>query len=157
MKIIWLTFFILIFVFSTFAQEAQKFDEIGDTSCEDYLNRMAEVVAILRFDQTTKVYLLIYEGKEQRYNARKDKSEILLPAYGSAKARIRSIKKLFKVHQQESLLERIVFVEAGFREEFTVEFWQVPLGAQPPKPTPTLTKMKYRKGKPKEFCISCYC
>ncbi len=155
MKIIWLTFFILIFVFSTFAQEVKKMDEISNIACDDYVNRIQNVIWELKNNSDSKVYFLIYDGKEVSYNAKKDKDELVLPIYGSKKARIRSVKKFFKVHQQESLLERIVFVEAGFREEFTVEFWQVPLGAQPPKPTPTLTKMKYRKGKPKEFCLGC--
>jgi hypothetical protein len=47
------------------------------------------------------------------------------------------------------------FVVAGFRENFTVEFWIVPNGVTPPEPSPTLTKMKYRKGIPAKFCLGC--
>ncbi len=50
--------------------------------------------------------------------------------------------------------EKIVFIEAGFREKLTIEFWLVPLGAEPPKPNPTLKKMKYQKGKPLDLCSS---
>lgn len=155
MKIIGFILSILILCSSVFAQEAQKMDEVGDINCEDYLARINNFNLSLRNDPTSKVYILIYEGKERRYNSQKGKTEPVLPAYGSAKARIRSIKQYFKTYKQENLLERIVFVEAGFREEFTFEFWQVPAGATPPNPTPTLTKIKYRKGKPKVFCVSC--
>ncbi|HRH43423.1 MAG TPA: hypothetical protein PKY82_17465 [Pyrinomonadaceae bacterium] len=155
MKIIGLILSILMLCSSIFAQEAQITDEIGDITCDDYLLRMYNVNFGLINDLTSKVYILIYEGKEWRYNAKKDKTESVLPAYGSAKARIRSIKQYFKTYKQEDLLQRIVFVEAGFRENFAVEFWFAPNGASAPKPTPTLTKMKYRKGKPKEFCVIC--
>ena len=49
--------------------------------------------------------------------------------------------------------EKFVFVESGFLEDFKVELWNVPDGATPPKPTPTLKRMKYRKGKPVGFCL----
>jgi hypothetical protein len=52
-------------------------------------------------------------------------------------------------------VERFNFIEAGFREKLTVEIWLAPNGATLPKPTPTLTKMKYRKGKAVGFCIDC--
>ena len=48
--------------------------------------------------------------------------------------------------------KRIVFIEGGFREKFTIELWVVPDGKLPPTSTPTLTKMKYRKGKPQDSC-----
>lgn len=51
--------------------------------------------------------------------------------------------------------ERFVFVEAGLRENFTIEIWLVPGGAAPPTLAPTLTEMRFRKGKPRGFCTWC--
>ncbi len=155
MKIWRITALILILYSSSFAQQAELIDEFVNGSCEDYLSRMANAHYSLTADLNAKVYFLIYEGKEFRFNANGTKSKLVFPEYGLAKAKIRSIKEFFKTHQSENLLDRIVFVEAGFRENFTLEIWSVPNGATPPKPTPTLTKMKYRKGKPVGFCAGC--
>ncbi|HQU84444.1 MAG TPA: hypothetical protein PKY59_15005, partial [Pyrinomonadaceae bacterium] len=73
---------------------------------------------------------------------------------GSAKAKIESMKKYISNVKKLSL-ENFSFIEAGFRENSTIVFWNVPKGAEPPKPTPTLKKMKYRKGKAKGFCLYC--
>ncbi|HEX8370338.1 MAG TPA: hypothetical protein VF604_17460, partial [Pyrinomonadaceae bacterium] len=99
------------------------------------------------------VYVLIYEGKETRYNSRKKKMEFGLPAYGSAEAKIRSIKKYLSIRKVPS--KSFSFVKAGFRENAAAEIWTVPSGAPTPKPTPTVTKMKYRKGKSAGFCTDC--
>lgn len=155
MKIIGLILSILILCSSIFAQGAIKQEEIGNTSCEDYLSRMEVVRSVLLSEPDTKIYLLIYEGKENLYNPKTHKINLVLPAYGSAQARIDSIKKRFEFMQSKHLLERIVFVKAGFRMTFAVEVWFVPNDATPPSPTPTLKKMRYRKGKPQGFCAGC--
>ena len=81
------------------------------------------------------------------------KYDLIFPTLGSAKAKINSIKKSLLFVKMP--LDRFKFIDAGFREELTVEFWLVPLGAKPPVPTPTLTKMKYRKGKAWTYCYTC--
>ena len=75
------------------------------------------------------------------------------PTSGLAKAKTHSIKKLLAIRKIPA--EKSVFIEAGVQENFTIEFWLVPAGAVPPKPTPTLAKMKYRKGKSYGFCLGC--
>lgn len=155
MKIWRITALILILYCSSFAQQAELIDEFGNTACEDYLNRMDNLRLNVENNPNSKTYILIYEGKELWFNAARVKSKLVFPTFGSAKAKIYSIKMRFKFMQAEHLLDRIVFIEAGFRENFTLEIWSVPNGANPPKPTPTLTKMKYRKGKPVGFCAGC--
>jgi hypothetical protein len=99
------------------------------------------------------VYILIYEGKELKYNVRKKKDELALPIFGTAKAKINSIKKYLSL--RKSPVKNFSFIEAGFRETPAVEIWIAPNWASPPKPTPTILKMKYRKGKAIGFCIDC--
>jgi hypothetical protein len=148
-KIIPILFALLIFCTSSvFSQEAVKIQEFKDTACEDYLARMDSVLTEAQNNPTAQVYVFVYEGRELKYNNRKNKMEWVFPAFGSAKAKISSIKKRYR----EFSAERFTFVEAGFRENLTLEIWNVPPGAILPKPSPTLTKMKHRKGKPTGFC-----
>ncbi|MDQ3800447.1 MAG: hypothetical protein M3384_13445 [Acidobacteriota bacterium] len=148
----------LIFCFllsaSAFAQEAaQKFDEFTVLPCDEYMGRMDTYLVHARDNPSLQIYVLIYEGKEPVYNARERKAEMKPPVFGSAEAKIRSIKKYMSYRKLP--INRFSFVKAGFRENAAVEIWTVPNGATPPKPTPTLMKMKYRKGKPKGFCTDC--
>ena len=145
--------FCLMFGIAAFSQEPSKIDEFETLSCDDYLGRMDYTISEARKNPSSTIYVLIYEGKELKYNESKKKVEQVFPNFGSAKAKIRSIKK-WLLHR-EAPIERFSFVRAGFRENSTVEIWNVPDGALPPVPTPTLTKIKYRKGKAKGFCIDC--
>ncbi len=154
MKFIFTTLlFCLLFSVSVFAQEAVKIDEFGLIGCDDQLARMDNMIIQAQNNPNSKVYVLIYEGKEMNYNSRKKKSELAFPAFGSAKARINSIKEYLK--QRKYSDNKFSFVEAGFREEYAVEIWLVPDGAKPPEPTFTIKKMKFRKGKARSFCTEC--
>ncbi|HEY0050340.1 MAG TPA: hypothetical protein VGB68_13680 [Pyrinomonadaceae bacterium] len=145
--------FCFLCVVPAFSQEAQIFDSFAALNCDDYLGRMDNVFVAARANPSTGFYVLIYEGDELAYNARKNEIELMLPAYGSADAKIRSIKKYMSIRKLP--VNRFTFVKAGFRENAAVEIWTVPSGAPTPKPTPTITKMKYRKGKPVGFCTDC--
>lgn len=151
--ILMLSFWLLFFVVSGFGQEARKIDEFDDIYfCDDYLSRMDAVSNELKKNKSTKVYVFVYEGRETFVN-KNDKTFLRLPQKGQAKAYFDSIKGLLKYYQAD--VNQIVFVNSGFRRHRTVEFWAVPLGATPPKPSPKLTRIKYRKGKPKGFCLTC--
>ena len=155
MKIILLALFLnLLFCVSSFAQEAEKIDEFPYINCEEYLARMDAALNKAHDNPSATIFVIIYEGKEQVYNYRKNKIEFFLPKIGAAKAKIRSMKAYIG-NFRNFPLERFEFVEARFRENSTIEMWLVPNGAKPPKPTPTLTKMKYRKGKASGFCLGC--
>lgn len=142
--------FLLLGSICSFSQEAELIDEFSYINCDEYLARMDMFVIVkAQENPNEKVYVLVYEGKEKQY-----KRKSLLPTRGLAKAKIKSMKKYISTVRGFSL-NNISFVEGGFREHLTVEIWSVPNGAEPPKPTPTLKKMKYRKGKPKGFCTWC--
>lgn len=145
--------FCFLFAVSAFSQEAQKFDEFENINCEEYLLRMDNAFTHAHNDPTLMIYVLIYEGKEARFNDRKNETEIVLPPFGSAKAKITSMKNYLRFRRFPG--KRFSFVKAGFRENASVEIWTVPSGAAAPKPTPTLKKMRYRKGKAVGFCTDC--
>ncbi|HEX8638728.1 MAG TPA: hypothetical protein VF692_11735 [Pyrinomonadaceae bacterium] len=151
--IIFASLFCLLFCVSAFSQESQKIDEFENLPCDEYLGRIDFFISEARKNPSSTIYVLVYEGKVLKYNANKNRTESVFPTVGSAKAKISSIKKRLEFREVEA--ERFRFVKAGFRENSTVEIWLVPDVATPPKATPTLTKMKYRKGKAFGFCLEC--
>jgi len=146
-------FFSILFSVTTFAQKAEYLDEFVDVYCDDYLGRMDRILFQAQNNPSATIYVFLYDGKENIYNPRKRKRESLLPNRGSIKAKIDSMKKYAEYRKVS--LENFKFIEAGFREKSAVEVWFVPKDVEPPKPMPTLDKMKYRKGKAKGFCVSC--
>ena len=140
---------LLSFVFMVSAQtkETQKFDEFGNISCDDLTSRLEVFFLELKGDKTLKGYVLIYEGNLLIPLYNKD-GKTVRPRRGEAKGFIKSMQSREKFYSFYD--KRIVFIESGFRKNFTVELWLVPNGAALPKLTPTLKKMKYRKGKPPE-------
>jgi len=143
----------LLFGVTVLSQETTKIDEFENLNCDDYLGRMDSAIAEARKNPLSRMYVLIYEGKEPRYNKTLNGPKLMSPTLGTAEAKIRSIKKWLS--HREIQIERFSFVKAGFRENMTVEMWLVPAGSKPPDPTPTLKKIKYRKGKAKGFCTDC--
>ncbi len=149
---------LVIFSLSAFAQskEPTKIDEFGNNECEFYLATMDNAIVQASENPASKIYVLVYEGKIPKYKYKKGggyEVESVFPQYGLANVKIRSMKKYLFL--RKSSAQRFVFVKAGFREDFSVEIWLVPSGVMQPKPTPTLAKMKYRKGKPLGFCLGC--
>lgn len=148
--------FLILFLFvicvSAQTKETLKLDEFSTVNCEEYLARMDGVLLQAKKNPSATIHILVYEGKE-RISDKSGKEKSVFPAYGSAKAKIRSMKGYIMLHNVS--VKQFKFAEAGFREETHIEFWLVPSNAKSPETTPTLTKMKYRKGKAKGFCLGC--
>ena len=136
--------------------KAVKFDEFSSINCEEYLAKMDLAIIQARSNPTSKIIVHIYEGNVIRYKYEKDgthKTISVLPEYGLANAKIHSMKKYLSLRKVS--LDQFHFVNAGFRKDFTVEMWLVPVEALEPELAPTLTKIKFRKGKPTGFCLGC--
>ncbi len=137
-------------------EEARKIDEFGDTNCEDYLARADAMEITQANNPNSKIYIFVYEGKLKKSIYEKGKDvhyRWVFPQFGLANETIKTIKS--RLIWRKVPIKNYVFVNGGFRENFTVELWLAPNGAESPKPTPTLEKMKYRKGKPTGFCLGC--
>lgn len=147
---------LLLFVLSVSAQtdEARKVDEFGNLNCDDYSARMDDLWIKLNNLPDAKGYVFIYEGKIE--NAVYDKNgkykgeQYFYPKIGEAKTRIRYMQQLIRFGKFSP--GKFVFIEAGFREKFTIEYWIVPNEATLPVPTSILEKMKHRKGKRENIC-----
>jgi hypothetical protein len=134
--------------------EAIKVAEFGNHSCEEYLQRMDIFISELDKTSESKGYIMVYDGKSPKFvkdkNGKYVLSRYILPQRGEAAARIKTMKRRLRFRVVP--YEKFVFVNAGFRQEYTVEFWVVPFGAEAPKSSPTVKLIKYRRGKPHDFC-----
>lgn len=144
-----LIFCFFFFAISAFAQEARKIDEFGNESCDNFRNLLDIFFAELKDSKDAKGYIFVYEGKllVPLYNK---ENRTIYPQRGEAEAEIKLIRQhiLFRDFDKS----RIVLINGGIRERYTVELWIVPNNSTPPKSAPTLKKMKYRKGKAKDRC-----
>ena len=154
MKIFIVLICLIAFASSVLGQdEAVKIEEFENPLCEEYLSRFDNAIRAAIHNPTAKIYVFVYEGKDINYKSKGHKIVLAFPQRGLAKIRLDSIKKRLVLNEFPT--ENFVFINGGFRKNFTVEFWLVPAGVKPPEPTPTLRKMRYRKGKPEGLCTGC--
>lgn len=105
--------------------DARKLDEYGSLKPKEENAKLDNFMTELNLDPTAQCYIIAYNGRTSRVgDARKaaDKERDYLVGKRSLEA------------------NRSVIVDGGYREQLTLELWLVPSGAQPPKPTPTVTR-----------------
>lgn len=149
MKKLLLFFVLFTAVFSVSAQtkEARLFEEFGNLSCEDLRNRLDLFLIELQNSSDSKGYVMVYEGNYYSYDYRRKTSELKyqFPVFGEAT--LLSQHMLQHLKYRKFPPEKYLFISGGLRENYTVQLWIFPKHAKPPIPTPTLDKIKYRKGK----------
>lgn len=146
MKMLGLIIFSLSLLSFAVAQKAQKIAEFGDLSCADVTIRTYDFFEKIRNEKGSKGYIFIYNGKLVPASYKKS----LIPTRNQVKAEIENIKSRINFFRFDK--KRLVFIDGGFRENFTVEYWVVPSNATLPIPTPTLKKIKFRKGGANRHC-----
>jgi hypothetical protein len=139
--------FLPILVSSQTLIDTQKIDEWSNTNCDDWMARIEGLAIEVGKDKSSQGYIIFYGGRKNisPYRSTFAKS---LPRRGEAYARAAVLKShLINTRKVEG--NRIVLVNGGFRETWTVELWVVPKGAIPPLPTPTVKEsaIRFRKGK----------
>jgi hypothetical protein len=134
-----------------------KIDEFGNTNCDDYRARIDTSLAELRKSPDAKGHILVYEGDLKQWV--RDRKTLTTTGWRYAPSEVGLAKDIIKYFKQHLAFrnfptDRVLFVDAGFREKFAVEVWLVPDGAAPPGPTPTRTKLRQRKRvkRPFGFC-----
>lgn len=105
------------------AGPAKKIDEFGDLAEKEESERLDVLIAALN-QFPDRGYIIAYAG---RNNVRGYASNALkrMKAY-TGKAGIQS--------------ERVAAIDGGFREEPAYEVWVVPIGAEPPRSSPTVDR-----------------
>lgn len=98
-------------------------DSYGDINEEDEMARLDHLAVELQKEPGAQGYLLCYGGRRGRR--------------GEAQARCDRAKD-YLVNQRGVEAARLVALDAGYREELTVELWVLPTGAHPPVFAPTV-------------------
>ena len=102
---------------------ASKFDEFGDLHVEKENERLTSAVMAIS-QNTDNILMIAYAG---RNNIR-----------GYASTALRRMKTYLGTLGVPS--DRVGTMDGGFREEPGYEIWVVPVGAETPKPTPTIDR-----------------
>jgi hypothetical protein len=132
---------------STLPQDSRKFDEFGDSNCEDEMARLDNFAVTLQSAPANKGVIIFYGGRHFRGR---------LPKRGEAAARAARLK-IYLVQRRGLPADRVILIEGGYAEEWHAELWIVPAGAPMPALSPTipLENIKFRKGKPKPRDYRC--
>ena len=117
----------------------RKFDEFGDTNCEDEMARLDNFAVSLLNDQASKGVIIYYGGRHFRGR---------LPKRGEAAARAARLKP-YLVGRRGVPADQVILIDGGYTDEYRVELWITPPGASLPTPHPTIpaAQIKFRKGK----------
>lgn len=131
-------------------KEARLVNEFGRYSCEDIKARLQNFQLMLNEEPKSRGVVFVYEGKYPNVTDYRNGAAVryILPSFGESAFRTREMQDAVAFFKFP--MENWLFVNGGFRETFTVEFWLVPDGAAFPKPTPTLETIKYSKGVPRK-------
>ena len=124
--------------------ESRKFNEADEIYCDGSRAFMDGLLTELNQNESARGYVMVYQGnvKKHRYDRKGQYAgfSYTAPRRGFDREVIGFFKEHLKFRKFPA--ERIVFVQAGFRERFAVELWMVPERAVPPSPMPTLKSLK---------------
>jgi hypothetical protein len=101
----------------------RKVGEYVGPVLDDEKAQLANFAGELENESTSRGYLVCYGGRRNAAN--------------EARRRCERARK-YLADTSGVAADRLVMVDAGFREEPTVELWVVPPGAKPPESTPTV-------------------
>lgn len=102
----------------------EKRDDYDIRGYEDDMARLDDFAIQLQNDPDATGYIIIYGGKQGRKN--------------EAKQRLVCMKN-YLVKNRGIQASRLVMIDGGFRNTFHCELWLMHRGAEPPKPTPTVS------------------
>ena len=111
---------------------SRKFDEYGNTAFKDEKAHLNKFGKQLQNEPESRGYIITYGRRRGRA--------------GEAQAHAHHARS-YLVKTYAINPERIVTVDGGFRTNLEVELWLMPTGAQPPKPTPTVSPDEVKTGK----------
>jgi hypothetical protein len=135
--------------FSAFSQEAKLFEkfEIGAT-CEGVKRRLDNFAQELKNQPNAKGYIVYYGGRYYPILKSNRKLKNSLPRAGESKTRTKLYESYLLINKAIETA-RLYLLDGGFREEYEVELWIVPVNAKLPelKPTVKTEDIKFRKGK----------
>jgi hypothetical protein len=133
--------------------EAIQVDQIESFCCESVRAQLDSYLIEVKNDPDAKGYIIFYGGKRHPFCAGSRQGD--LPRHGELSLLITTLEQHIKFRKFAP--ERIAWINGGYRENWSVEFWLASKNAAPPVPMPTVHKrdIKYAKGKPFSIGASC--
>ena len=110
---------------------ATKFGEFGEVA-DDVFKRNLKIMSDFLVQSPDNLYLIGYAGRKS------DRGLVF--------NWVKRMKAEFTIAGIAP--RRIIAIDGGFREEPMFEFWIVPMGAEPPRPTPTVDRSEIVYPKP---------
>ena len=105
------------------APTPRKVGEYGNNLFKDEKARLDKLTAELENDPGAQAHFICYGGRRE-------------PPGVAHRRCVRAAKYVIDYHGID--FGRVVIVDGGYRKDPAVEFWIVPYGAQPPRPTPNV-------------------
>ena len=142
-----LCFFSLPLVLFSQTKGALPAYKMPEKDCATLKLKISNLLSKMNEVPDTSGYIIVYEGNDEivvSNSKGKKTTKQILPRAGEINLHIQGIQEMIK--NMEVPDGKIKVINGGFRNKFAIDFWTVPKGAEPPKPTPNLKKMKYRKG-----------
>jgi len=143
---------IIIIVFLATSVEAASpnsaFDEFGDVNCENEMARLDNFAYQLQNYPAAHGYIIFYGGR--RFRGR-------FPRVGEAAVRAGRLKP-YLVSRRGIPADRVVLINGGYHESFSIQLWIVPPGAEPPELstfTVPASQITFRKGKVNKLQFQC--
>lgn len=146
---------LVLFASVVAGQQPQKVDEFEAYTCDDLIARIDNFVIHMKDIPNSKGLVFLYEGKyrELRTLANGETHRVpIRPRRGEIAGRKALIQRFFRLRRFD--VKNVDFVEGGYRNFHTIEFWVIPFGAPKPKPTPDRRTMKFRAGKAPKLAYS---
>jgi len=111
----------------------KRFDEFPSVAFDDDKARLDQMAIELQNSPGSTGYIIAYAGRRSRA--------------GEAERMGKRALDYLTVNRGISR-DRLVFVNGGYRDANAFELWLVPQGAEPPRPTPTVTSDQLRPATP---------
>ena len=143
---------LLSFVVSVSAQdkEARKIEEISDFCCEYVRSVLDGFLAKLQNNPGAKGGVIFYDGKNHNICNKKRP-----PKRGELSLIVETVENHFNFRSFPT--KEFVWINGGYREDWTIELWIIPKNAKLPEADPTIKKekIKFRSGKAKDIDLQC--
>src|SRR5262245_14774460 len=123
----------------TTPDKLRQFDEFGDLNCEDEYARLDNLALQLRNEPNAKAVIIFYGGRRLRGR---------LAKRADAAARAARLKP-YLVERRGIPAQRVDVIDGGYKEEFQIQFWVIPIEVQMPLADQTIPEkeIKFQKGK----------
>jgi len=141
------TFFLslslILICLSNATAEPRKIDSFGAINCEDEMARLDNFALEIQNSPEAQAYISVYGG---RRDTRRNE----------VRARLSRIR-YYLLNNRMIASDRIILVNGGYRERFTVELWIRPRGEVAPVATPTVQPrdVRFKRGKVQRWEYDC--